>query len=98
MKIKGLDSREITSLSKSKNVMNMACNFHYCRKKPCAPHKTDLHTTWIIERLDKKLTDVIAYNTVEKCDVTSSRAIQPLTSDVLRLLFFLTCFTISVFD
>ena len=31
-------------------------------------------------------------------DVTLPRAIQPLTSDVLRVLFFLAHFTISVFD
>ena len=40
---------------------------------------------WIIERLDRKLADVIGSNIVEKCDVTLSRAIQPLTSDVLRV-------------
>ena len=51
---------------------------------------------WIIERLDRKLADVIGSNIVEKCDVTLSRAIQPLTSDVLRVLFFLAYFTISV--
>ena len=38
--------------------------------------------SWIIERLDRKLADVIGSNIVEKCDVTLSRAIQPLTSDV----------------
>ena len=42
-------------------------------------------TSWIIERLDRKLADVIGSNIVEKCDVTLSRAIQPLTSDVLRV-------------
>ena len=36
-------------------------------------------------RLDGKLADVIGSNIVEKCDVTLSRAIQPLTSDVLRV-------------
>ena len=41
--------------------------------------------SWIIERLDRKLADVIGSNIVEKCDVTLSRAIQPLTSDVLRV-------------
>ena len=40
---------------------------------------------WIIERLDRKLADVIGSNIVEKCDVTLSRAIQPLTSDALRV-------------
>ena len=53
---------------------------------------------WIIERLDKKLADAIVSNTVEKCDVTLSRATQPLTFDVLRVLCFLAYFTISVFD
>ena len=50
--------------------------------------------SWIIERLDRKLTDVMDSNIVEKCDVTLSRTIQSLTSPVLRVLFF----TISVFD
>ena len=40
---------------------------------------------WIIKSVDRKLADVIGSNIVEKCDVTSSRAIQPLTSDVLRV-------------
>ena len=31
---------------------------------------------------DRKLADVIGSNIVEKCDVTLSRAIQPLTSDL----------------
>ena len=31
-KLKGLDSREITSLPKSKKVMNMARHFNHCRK------------------------------------------------------------------
>ena len=53
---------------------------------------------WIIERLDRKLADVISSNIVEKCDVTLSRAIHPLSSDVLRVLFFLPYFTISVSD
>ena len=43
--------------------------------------------TWIIERPDRKLADVIGSNIVEKSDVTSSRAIQPLTSDVLASYF-----------
>ena len=51
---------------------------------------------WIIERLDRKLADAIVSNIVEKCDVTLSRATQPL--DVLRVLCFLAYFTISVFD
>ena len=53
---------------------------------------------WIIERLSRKLADVIGSNIVENCDVTLSRAIQPLKSDVLRVLFFLAYFTISVLD
>ena len=53
--------------------------------------------SWIIERLDRKLADAIGFNTVEKCDVTLSRVIQPLTFDVLRVLCFLAYFTISVF-
>ena len=48
--------------------------------------------------MDRKLADAIGSNIVEKCDVTLSRAIQPLTSDVLGVLFFLASFTISVFD
>ena len=52
----------------------------------------------MIEKLDRKLADVIGSNLVGKCDVTLSRAIQPLTSDVLCVLFFLAYFTISVFD
>ena len=63
MNIKGLDSRAITSSSKSKSVMSMACHFCFRWKKTYAPHKTHLHTTWIIERLDRKLVDVISYNT-----------------------------------
>ena len=50
------------------------------------------------EGLDRKLADAIGSNTVGKCDVTLSRAIQPLTFDVLRVLFFLAYFTISLFD
>ena len=43
---------------------------------------------------------MIGSNTVEKCDVTLSRAIQPLTSDVLRVIFFPAYFEfiISIFD
>ena len=52
--------------------------------------------SWIIERLDRKLADVIGSNIVGKCDVTLSRAIQPLTSDVLRVLFLVAY--LSVFD
>ena len=37
--------------------------------------------------LDRKLADVIGSNIVEKCDVTLSRAIQPLTSDVFASYF-----------
>ena len=39
---------------------------------------------------------MIGSNIVERCDVTSSRAIQPLASDVLCVFFFLAHF-ISVF-
>ena len=53
---------------------------------------------FFLQRLDRKLADVIGSKIVEKCDVTLSRAVQPLTSDVLRVLFFLTHFTLSVFD
>ena len=42
-------------------------------------------TAWIIERLDRKQADAIGSNTVEKCDVTLSRVIQPLTFDDLRV-------------
>ena len=41
---------------------------------------------------------MIGSNIVGKCDVTLLRAIIPLTFDVLRVLFFLSYFTISVFD
>ena len=41
---------------------------------------------------------MIGFNIVRKCDITLSRAIQSLTSDVLRVLFFPAYFTISVFD
>ena len=52
-----------------------------------------------MERLDRKLADAIGSNIVEKCDVTLSRAIQPLTSDVLRVFYtFYRIFHISVFD
>ena len=60
--------------------------------------KLGLLCAWIIEGLDRKLADKIGYNIVEKCDVTLSRAIQPLTFDVLRVLFFLVYFPISIFD
>ena len=55
---------------------------------------------WIIaiERLDRKLADAIGPNIVGKSDVTLSRAIQPLTSDVLRVFFFHHIFHISVLD
>ena len=53
--------------------------------------------SWIIERLDRKLADSIGSNIEEKCDVTLSRAIQPLTSDVFRVLLFIAYF-ISVYD
>ena len=52
----------------------------------------DSLTAWIIERLDRKLADAIGSNIVGKCDVTLSRAIQPLTSDVLRVLLFIAYF------
>ena len=45
----------------------------------------------------RKLAHVIGSNIVE-CDVTLSRAIQPLTPDVLRVLFFLAYFTISQYS
>ena len=51
---------------------------------------------WIIERLDRKLADATGSNIVEKCDVMFSRAIQPLTSDVLRVLFFIAYFDYKV--
>ena len=41
---------------------------------------------------------MIGSNIVGKCDVTSLRAITPPTFDVLRVLFFLAYFIISVFD
>ena len=41
---------------------------------------------------------MIGSNIVEKSDVTLSRTIQPLTSDVLCVLFFPANFTLSVFD
>ena len=47
--------------------------------------KSHLDGSRIIERLDRKLADVIGSNTVEKCDVTLQTSIQPLTSDVLRV-------------
>ena len=54
----------------------------------------------MIERLDRKLDDSTGSNTVEKCDVVFSRAIQPLTSDdrwFARLIFH-RLFQISVFN
>ena len=42
--MKGLNLREITSLSMTKSVMNMEHHFNYCPKKPHAHHKTQLHT------------------------------------------------------
>ena len=41
---------------------------------------------------------MVGSSIVQKRDVTLLRAIHPLTSDVLRVLFFLAYFTISVFD
>ena len=61
----------------------------YKRKKKI---RTEEMKPWIIERLDRKLTDAIVSNIVEKCGVTSSRAIQHLTSDVLRVLLFIAYF------
>ena len=54
---------------------------------------------WIIERLDRKLGDAIGSNIVEECDVTLSRAIQPLAyiRSFARLTFD-RIFHISVFD
>ena len=48
------------------------------------------------EFFEKSLADAIGSNIVEKCDVTLWRAIQPaiqpLTSDVLRVLLFIAYF------
>ena len=44
---------------------------------------------WIIERLDRKLADAIGSNIVGKCDITP-RDIQLLTSDVLRIAYFIS--------
>ena len=65
-------------------------NWGLCHAAPqfkdiCTPPKfleTQLHCihAWIIERLDRKLADAISSNIVEKCDVTLSRAIQPLST------------------
>ena len=43
------------------------------------PASTPKYKSWIIERLDRRLADVIGSNTVEKCDVTLSRTIKPYT-------------------
>ena len=55
---------------------------------------------WIIERLDRKLAYAIGFTIVEKCDVTLSRVIQPLTSDVLASYFSspISSIYISVLD
>ena len=63
-----------------------------CKRKKFSP--ASLMNSWIIERLDRKLADVMDSNILEKCDVTLSRTIQSLTSPFLRVLFF----TIYVFD
>ena len=59
--------------------------FPFCGDFSLHVHKMVEEISWIIERLDRKLADAISSNIVEKCDVTLSRAIQPLTSDVLRV-------------
>ena len=41
------------------------------------PASTPKYKSWIIERLDRRLADVIGSNTVEKCDVTLSSTIKP---------------------
>ena len=49
---------------------------------PCysaTPVSTPTYKSWIIDRLDRRLADVIGSNTVEKCDVTLSRTIKPYT-------------------
>ena len=48
-------------------------------RKVGTPALTPKYKSLIIERLDTKLADVIGSNTVEKCDVTLSRAIKPYT-------------------
>ena len=60
---------------------------------------TCVDTPWIIERLDRKLADAIGSNIVENCDVTLSRAIQPLAY-IRRFtrLTFDRIFHISAFD
>ena len=75
--------------------------FHHkkCAKSHKQSQLTSKFIPWIIERLDRKLADEIGSNIVEKCDVTLSRAIQPLTSDVLHILLFIAFFlSQSVFD
>ena len=66
------------------------------RDSPSHYFKKAIVQPWIIERLDRKLADAIGSNIVEKCDVTLSRAIQPLTYDVLRVLFFIAYFFIYI--
>ena len=51
---------------------------------------------WIIERLVRKLADATSSNIVEKCDVMFPRAIQPLTSVVLRRVLFFIAYFISL--
>ena len=61
------------------------CLSHSVRKTVMRKLKASGVTAWIIERLDRKQADAIGSNTVEKCDVTLSRVIQPLTFDDLRV-------------
>ena len=72
--------RRHMSLRQTKDCLN-----HSVRKTVMRKLKASGVTAWIIERLDRKLADAIGSNRVEKCDVTLSRAIQPFTSDVLRV-------------
>ena len=51
----------------------------HCRARPKIKHRQ-------VERLDRKLADAISSNIVQKCDVTLSRDIQPLRSEVLFCL------------
>ena len=53
----------------------------HCRARPKIKHRQ-------VERLDRKLADAISSNIVQKCDVTLSRAIQPLRSEVLFVCLF----------
>ena len=59
-------------------------------KKTCLPHKTHLHTTWIIERLDRKLVDVISYNTWKN---VTSHCLEPF--NLLHPMFCTTLLNFS---